>query len=90
MFFLLEDDEKLSVFLFLANFSSQSQMSLIVQMDGLSVTAGLPISDTHTKNQFASEPEGLRYFRDYRWKALGEENPDLTSPFRQYFESYIE
>ena len=26
-------------------------------------TAGLPISDTHTKNQFADEPEGLRHFR---------------------------
>ena len=46
-----------------------------------SVTAGLPISDTHTKNQFANGPEGLRHFRDHRWKALGEENPDLSGPF---------
>ena len=32
--------------------------------------------DAH-KNQFANEPEGLRQFRDHRWKALGKENPDL-------------
>ena len=25
-------------------------------------TAGMPISQTHTKNQFANEPEGLRHF----------------------------
>ena len=25
----------------------------------------------------ANEPEGFRHFRDHRWKALGEENPDL-------------
>ena len=55
-------------------------------------TAGLPISETHTKNQFGKQPEGLRQFRDHRWKALGEENSDLSGLFlfRQYFESYIE
>ena len=55
-------------------------------------TAGLPIMWTHTNNQFADEPEGLRHFRDHRWKALGEENSDLLGLFlfRQYFESYIE
>ena len=55
-------------------------------------TAGLPISQTQTKNQFGKEPEGLRQFRDHRWKALGEENSDLSGLFlfRQYFESYIE
>ena len=26
------------------------------------ITAGLPISQTHTKNQFANKPEGLRHF----------------------------
>ena len=53
-------------------------------------TAGLLISYTHTNNQFANEPEGLRHFRDHRWKALGEENPDLSGLFlfRHYFESY--
>ena len=30
-----------------------------------------------TKKYFASEPEGLRQFRDHRWKLLGEENSDL-------------
>ena len=44
-------------------------------------TAGLPISDTHTKNQFANEPEGLQQFRDHRWKGLGEENSDLSGLF---------
>ena len=55
-------------------------------------TAGLLISDTHKNNQFANEPEGLRHFRDHRWKALGEENPILSGffLFRHYFESYIE
>ena len=55
-------------------------------------TAGLLISDTHTNNYFANEPEGLRHFRDHRWKALGEENPILSGPFlfRHYFESYTE
>ena len=46
-----------------------------------SCTVGLPISDMHTDNQFANEPEGLRHFRDHRWKALSEENPDLSGPF---------
>ena len=42
------------------------------------------------KNQFANEPEGLRHFRDHRWKALGEENADLLGLFLfgHYFESY--
>ena len=55
-------------------------------------TAGLLINDTHTNNQFANEPEGLRHFQDHCWKALGEENPDLSGPFlfRHYFESYTE
>ena len=55
-------------------------------------TAGLLISDTHTKNQPANAPEGLRHFRDHRWKFLGEENPDVSGLFLfgQYFESYIE
>ena len=55
-------------------------------------TAGLLISDTHTKSQFSDEPEGLRHFQDHRWKALGEENPILSGPFlfRHYFWSYIE
>ena len=54
------------------------------------VTAGLPILWTHTNNQFANKPEGLRHFRDHRWKALGKENPDLSGPFlfRHYFVSY--
>ena len=33
------------------------------------------------KNQFVSEPEVLRQFRDHRWKALGKENSDLPCPF---------
>ena len=41
-------------------------------------TAGLPISETHKKNQFTNEPEGLRQFRDHCWKALGENNLDLS------------
>ena len=55
-------------------------------------TAGLLISYKPTNNQFAKQPEGLRHFRDHRWKALGEENPDLSGLFlfRHYFESYIE
>ena len=58
----------------------------------LNDTAGLPILWTHTNNQFADELEGLRHFRDHRWKALGEENPILSGPFlfRHYFESYTE
>ena len=57
-----------------------------------SSTAGLPISETHTKNQFRKQPEGLRQFRDHRWKALGEKNSGLSGQFlfRQYFEDYIE
>ena len=57
-----------------------------------SFTAGLLISDEPTNNQFANEPEGLRHFRDHRWKALGEENPILSGLFlfRHYFESYTE
>ena len=55
-------------------------------------TAESPISETHTKNQFGKQPEGLRQFRDRRWKALGEKNSDLSSLFlfEQYFERYIE
>ena len=55
-------------------------------------TAGLLFLETHTNNQFANEPEGLRHFRDHRWKALGEENQDLSGPFlfRHYFGSYTE
>ena len=55
-------------------------------------TAGLLFLETHTNNQFANEPEGLRHFRDHRWKALSEKNPDLSGLFlfRHYFESYIE
>ena len=44
-------------------------------------TAGLTISETHTKKLFANEPEGLRQFQDQRWKALGEENPNLPGIF---------
>ena len=44
-------------------------------------TAGMAISKTHTKNQFASEPDGLRQFRVHRWKTLGEEKSDLPGPF---------
>ena len=64
----------------------------LVRIDNKPATAELLISDTHTNNQFANEPERLRHFRDNRWKALGEENPILSSPFlfRHYFESYIE
>ena len=46
-----------------------------------SLTAGLPISDTHTKSQFADKPEGLRHFRYHHWKALGKENSDLFGLF---------
>ena len=55
-------------------------------------TAGLLFLETHTNNQFGKQPEGLQHFRDHRWKALGEENPDLSGLFffRHYFESYIE
>ena len=44
-----------------------------------------PLKDPH-------EPEGLRHFRDHRWKALGEENLILSRLFlfRHYFESYPE
>ena len=45
------------------------------------IIAGLPISKTHTKNQFADQPEGLRHFRDHRWKALGKKNSDLSGRF---------
>ena len=53
-------------------------------------TAGLPIGQTHAKNQFFKQPEGLRQFRDHRWKALGGENSDLSDLFLfgHYFESY--
>ena len=46
-------------------------------------SAGLPISvsETHTKNQFANEPEGTRQFRDHHWKVLGEKSSDLPSIF---------
>ena len=44
-------------------------------------TAGLDVQYEPTKNQFFNEPEGLRHFRDHRWKALGEENPDLLGIF---------
>ena len=44
-------------------------------------TAGLDIQYEPTKNQFFNEPEGLRHFRDHRWKALGEENSDLLCLF---------
>ena len=40
------------------------------------LTAGLLFLETHANNQFAKQPEGLRHFRDHRWKALGEENPN--------------
>ena len=36
--------------------------------------------DTH-KNQFASEPEGLRQFQDHRWKTFDKENSDLPGLF---------
>ena len=56
------------------------------------VTAGLPISETHTKNQSADEPEGLKHFGDHWWEALGKENSDLSGLFlfRHYSESYVE
>ena len=44
-------------------------------------TAGLDVQYELTKNQFPDEPEGLRQFRDHRWKALGEVNLDLTGLF---------
>ena len=52
-------------------------------------TAGLPISDTYTKNPFSDKLKGLRQFRDHRWKSLGKENSDLSRLFlfRHYFES---
>ena len=55
-------------------------------------TAGLLILRKHTNKYFANEPEGLRQFRDHRWKALGEDNPDLSGLFlfRHYFQSYTE
>ena len=40
-------------------------------------TAGLDVQYEPTKNQFTDKPEGLRQFRDHRWKALGKENPNL-------------
>ena len=33
------------------------------------------------KKSIANEPEGLRHFRDHRWKALDEENPNLLCIF---------
>ena len=58
----------------------------------IAVTAGLSIRYPPTNNQFANEPEGLRHFRDHRWKALDAENLILSELFlfRQYFESYTE
>ena len=44
-------------------------------------TAGLDVQYEPTKKQFANEPEGLRHFRDHRWKALGKENLDLLCIF---------
>ena len=44
-------------------------------------TAGLELHYKHTKNLFADDSEGLRLFRDHRWKALGEEKPDLPGIF---------
>ena len=52
-----------------------------IASDNLHITAGLAIPDTHTKNQFPKKPKGLRQIRDHRWKALGEENPDLLCLF---------
>ena len=50
----------------------------------------MPISKTHTKNQFAKEPEGLGQFRDHRWKGHDEENSDLPSIFLwSFFEILI-
>ena len=60
--------------------------------DSIGCTAGLLFLETHMDNQFAKKPEGLRQFREHRWKALGGENPDLSGLFlfRHYFESYTE
>ena len=45
-------------------------------------TAGFPISKTHMKkNQFASDPEELRQFRDHRWKALGKERIQICCDY---------
>ena len=44
-------------------------------------TAGLELHYKHTKNLFACDSEGLLQFRDHRWKALGEEKPDLPGKF---------
>ena len=70
----------------------QVWVSAPVECFAKSSTAGLLISYEPTNNQFANEPEGLRHFRDHRWKALGEENLILSGLFlfRHYFESYIE
>ena len=60
--------------------------------DQQETTAGLLFLETHTDIQFGKQLEGLRHFRDHRWKALGKENPDFSGLFwfRQYFEGYIE
>ena len=65
---------------------------LLLAISCYSATAGLLFLETHTKNQFGKQPEGFRQFRDHRWKALGEENSDLSwlFLFRHYFGSYIE
>ena len=44
-------------------------------------TAGLPIGETHTKNQFVSKPEGPQTLRGRHWKAFGRENRNLQGLF---------
>ena len=44
-------------------------------------TAGLNIRVMRMKNQIFNKPEGLRQFRDHRWKALCKENSDLPCTF---------
>ena len=60
----------------------QIQIDALVCADGWSrlSTAGLPISEIHTRNIFDIQ-EGLRQFQDHRWKALGEENSDPPGLF---------
>ena len=43
------------------------------------------------EKSFFKEPEGLRQFRDHRWKALGKKNSDLTGIFfcDHFFASYF-
>ena len=61
---------------------------VLKQVEG--ITAGLLFLETHMNIQFGKQPEGLRHFRDHRWKALDEENLILSGLFlfRHYFESY--